>query len=263
VRLRVHTFGPSDGVPVLAVHGVRNHGRRFRRLAGDAYPGARVIAPDLRGHGESGWAPPWDVATHVDDLLETLDVESVAVPVEVVGHSFGGLLAIALAARAPERIRSLTLLDPAAGLDPEVCAAAAAVDLAGEGRAAVWPSRDAAAEAWDSVRPPAGRWARDEDLEAFLMPVGDGRFRLRFSPAAAIGAWSEMARPVAGLGTWAGPVTLVTALREPYVSDGLRGMLRGACGDRLTEVGIDAGHILMWDAPEETARVVAAARPRA
>jgi len=113
------------------------------------------------------------------------------------------------------------------------------------------------------VRPPSGRWARDEDLDAFLVRGEDGRYRLQFSRAAAIGAWSEMARPVAGLGAWHGPVTLVTAERDPYVSDALRAMLRDACGPLLTEVGIDVGHILMWDAPEQTARVVAAARPAA
>lgn len=259
--LATHRFGPDDGVPVLALHGVRNHGRRFRRLAGDAYPDALVLAPDLRGHGASGWEPPWDVATHVEDVVATLDASGVTDPVEIVAHSFGGLVAIGLAAAAPARVRSLTLLDPAAGIAPETCAAAAAVDLAGEGRAAVWDSPEAAAAAWDAVRPPEGRWARDEDLAAFLVGTDDGRYRLRFSPAAAIGAWSEMARPVPGLGAWEGPVTLVTALREPYVTDALRAMLRQACGPRLTEVGIDSGHIMMWDAPEQTARIVAGARP--
>ncbi len=259
--LATHVFGPDAGPPVLALHGVRNHGRRFRRLAVDAFATARVIAPDLRGHGHSGWEPPWDVDTHAADVLETLDALGVAGRVEIVAHSFGGLVACRVAEHAPERVRSLTLLDPAAGLDPVACAAAAAADLAGDGRAASWPSRRAAEDAWTAVRPPAGHWARDEDLDAFLVCGEDGRYRLRFSRAATIAAWSEMARPVAGVGTWRGPVTLVTALGDPYVTDALRGALRDACGPLLQEVGIDAGHILMWDAPEETARVVARARP--
>src|SRR4029077_14752926 len=44
----------------------------------------------LRGHGDSTWDPPWDAATHVADLLETLDAEGVE-RVAVIGHSFGGL----------------------------------------------------------------------------------------------------------------------------------------------------------------------------
>lgn len=144
---------------MLALHGVRNHGGRYRRLAADAYPDARVIAPDLRGHGRSGWEPPWDISTHVADLVETLDAHGVACPVEVIGHSFGGLLACALAGHAPGRVRSLILLDPAAGLDPSVCATAAATDLHGEGRSASWGSVDEARQAWRAVRPREGQWA--------------------------------------------------------------------------------------------------------
>lgn len=100
----------------------------------------------------------------------------------------------------------------------------------------------------------------EEDLDAFLMREGDGRYRLRFSREAAIGAWSEMARVGPSLGHWHGPAALVTALRDPYVSDALRARLREQCRQHLLEVGIDCGHILMWDAPDETARVVRAAR---
>ena len=262
MRLGVHLYGPAAGPPVLALHGVRNHGGRFRRLAADAYADARVIAPDLRGHGQSGWDPPWDVATHVGDVIQTLDDLGVPDPVEIVAHSFGGLIACALVARAPERVRALTLLDPAAGLDPSACTAAAEADLRGEGRAAAWETRREAEAAWSAMRPPSGHWARDEDLDMFLAQDADGYFRLRFSRGAAVCAWSEMARPVTGLGGWRGPVTLVTALRNPYVSDSLRAMLRAECGDLLTEVGIDSGHVLMWDASAQTAEVVAAARRR-
>jgi len=247
---------------VLAVHGVRNHGGRYRRLAADALPDARVVAPDLRGHGRSGWEPPWDLATHVADILETLDALGVADPVEVIGHSFGGLIACAIAAQAPERVRGLILLDPAAGIDPAVCATAASADLHGEGRAGSWASVTEARAAWCEVRPPEGRWACDEDLAAFLARGDDGQYRLRFSRAAAIGAWSEMARPVPTLGCWRGPVTLVTARQDPYVSAALRQRLRHECGPRLSEVDVDSGHILMWDAPAETAEVVRAARAR-
>lgn len=262
VRLHVRTYGPDHGAPVLALHGVRNHGGRYRRLAADAFAGARVIAPDLRGHGYSGWEPPWDVATHVGDLCATLDDLGVADPVEVVGHSFGGLVGMALAAAAPERVSRLMLLDPASGLDPSACAAAAAADLRGEGRAAGWDSLQQARAAWSAVRPPEGQWARDEDLAAFLTRDPDGRYRLRYSREAAIAAWSEMARPVPSLGPWRGPVTLVTALRDPHVSGALRARLRAECGDRLEEIGIDSGHILMWDAPMETAEVLRVARRR-
>jgi len=94
--------------------------------------------------------------------------------------------------------------------------------------------------------------------------VSDARGRWTVPPAllarAGIGAWSEMARVGPSLGHWHGPAALVTALRDPYVSDALRARLREQCRQHLLEVGIDCGHILMWDAPDETARVVRAAR---
>ncbi len=58
-------------------------------------------------------------------------------------------------------------------------------------------------------------------------------------------------------------MTLLTARREPYVSEALRARLRQECGPRLAEVDIDSGHILMWDAPEHTAAVVRPARAAA
>jgi len=262
MRLHAWTYGPPADPPVLALHGVRNHGGRYRRLAADALGDARVIAPDLRGHGRSGWEPPWTRETHVADVLETLDALGVTGPVDVIGHSFGGLIACATAAAAPDRVRSLILLDPAAGLDPAACLSAADQDVRGEGRAASWESVDAARAAWCALRPPQGRWALEEDLAAFLERGADGRYRLRYSRAAAVGAWGEMARPVPGLGDWRGPVTLVTARREPFVTEALRAQLRLHCGRLLEQVDIDSGHIMMWDAPAETAAVVRAARVR-
>lgn len=262
MRLYTQTFGSPSGPPLLALHGVRNHGGRYRRLADDALGDARVVAPDLRGHGRSGWEPPWNVETHVADVLETLDALGITDPVEVIGHSFGGLIACALARQAPTRVRALILLDPAAGLDPEACVAAATADVRGEGRAASWASVEHARTAWAAMRPPEGMWAMDEDLAAFLVRCADGRYRLRFSRPAAVTAWSEMARPVGGLGAWRGPVTLVTARREPFVTVALRARLRGDCGALLHEVDVDSGHIMMWDAPEQTAAVVRAARAR-
>ena len=92
--LQLHEWGDPGAPPVVCVHGVNAHGRRFRRLAeerlADRY---RVLAPDLRGHGGSEWDPPWTIATHVHDLLETVDDAGVR-GADWVGHSFGGRLVL-------------------------------------------------------------------------------------------------------------------------------------------------------------------------
>ncbi len=113
MRLNVHHFGPADGAPLLAIHGVTSHGRRYVDFAELAAPDRHVLAVDLRGHGRSGWEPPWNVDTHLADITETLDAEGVTEPVDVIGHSFGGLLALALVTASPERVQRAVLIDPA------------------------------------------------------------------------------------------------------------------------------------------------------
>ena len=110
--LNLHHYGSPDGAPTLAIHGVTAHGQRYRRLAQEGFPERRWLAVDLRGHGRSTWDGPWTVERHVADLLETLDAEGVE-RVEVIGHSYGGMIALHLLATAPERVTRLALLDPA------------------------------------------------------------------------------------------------------------------------------------------------------
>src|SRR5437773_2536441 len=79
-------------------------GRRFRRLAEERLAQRyRVVAPDLRGHGRSGHEPPWTIAAHLADIVETVAAAGVE-RAAWVGHSFGGRLILELAAREPERV---------------------------------------------------------------------------------------------------------------------------------------------------------------
>ena len=70
-------MGIPGADPVLPVDGVTNTGARYRRPAEDELPGARVPAPDLRGHNHSTRDPPWSAERHVADLLATLDAQGV------------------------------------------------------------------------------------------------------------------------------------------------------------------------------------------
>jgi lipase len=248
--LHVSTFGPPDGRPVLALHGVTAHSGRWRVLA-DALPELRLSAADLRGHGHSPWLPPWHLEQHVADALGVLD-ELGPDPVVVFGHSFGGAVAVHLARAARDRVAKLVLLDPAIGLDPADMLAAAEQARADESypdRAAAWADR-------------AARWPGipdelvDAELEAHLMPDGE-RWRYRYCQSAVVSAWSEMARPAltppSDLDT-----LLLPAARADYVRPEWVEVCRGELGARLQVTEIDAGHVVYLERTGEVAERIRA-----
>ncbi len=251
--LHLHRFGPATGPALLCLHGVTGHGRRFERLATDALAGRRVLAPDLRGHGRSPWQPPWTAEQHVIDLIDLLDAEELET-VDIVGHSFGGLVATHLASAIPEHVGRVCLLDPAIEIDADdALTAAESARLPPS-----WQTIDDAKKARRADRTPAGAEASDADVDEAIERGEDGRYRLRFCPSAAVTAWSEMAGPVVDLRDWPGRLHLVTAGQAPYVSAATREWLSGDLGDRFSETVIDAGHMLYWDAYHETAAEVRA-----
>jgi lipase len=239
---------------VLALHGVTGHGGRFRGLAERGLPELRWLAPDLRGHGHSTWDAPWGVAQHVADLLETLDAEGVE-RCPLVGHSFGGLLAMELAAAAPSRFDLLVLLDPAMGLPGDEIREIAEDVRRDEG----WATREQARAERRADRPEHSRDVVDEDLAAALEEGEDGRFRLRYLRSAVICAWSEIARPVPSLAGWPGRVLLVPGTRADYVGDAQRDSLARDLGDRLRVQGVDSDHMVYWDAFDELVGVLRSA----
>ncbi len=70
------------------------------------------LLPDLRGHGRSAPLPEdGNLETQANDVFELLDRLGWQQPVEIVGHSLGGRVGLAMLERAPQRVASLTLLD--------------------------------------------------------------------------------------------------------------------------------------------------------
>lgn len=248
MSLHVQTHGPADGAPVLALHGVTGHAGRWPGLAAEL-PGRRLVGVDLRGHGRSPWAPPWGLEQHVADVLGALDALGLD-RVPVLGHSFGGAVAVHLARTAPERVARLVLLDPALGLDPGDMLAAAEDTRADE----VYPDRESAradrAERWEGV----DAALVEAELDAHLVRDG-GRWRYRYSRAAVVAAWGEMARPAAvpppGVRT-----LVVEATRADYVTPAWLDACRAELGDDLVVVRVDAGHMLFLERPAEVGAAV-------
>jgi pimeloyl-ACP methyl ester carboxylesterase len=127
VRLRWHrttldgrpaVYGDAgDGPPLVFLHGWGLSARSYARaLPTIAASGARVIAPALPGFGRSapleGEYTFEKLARWVDQLLEHLGVDE---PVAIVGHSFGGAVAVATAWHHRERVRALVLVNSVGG----------------------------------------------------------------------------------------------------------------------------------------------------
>ena len=250
--LQVHEWGDPGAPPVVCVHGVNAHGRRFRKLAEERLAQRyRVLAPDLRGHGGSEWEPPWTLATHAHDLLETLDDAGVR-SADWIGHSFGGRLVLELAALAPERIERAVLLDPAIQLLPHV-----GFDFSERERAdrAYDTPEDPIAERLDSGSPTPREYLEEENRE-HLVQHADGKFRFRYCQAAVVSMYGELCTPPPPPETLRVPTLLVHAGQFGLVREDQLEMYERALGDRIDVVEVPGGHIVYWDAFDETADAV-------
>lgn len=110
--------GEAEGV-VLCLHGLTRNSRDFQVLAADLGRRYRVIAPDQRGRGMSAYADPstYVLPVQLQDTLALLDHLGVDRCV-VIGTSMGALMAVALAATAPDRIAGVVLNDAGPEVDP-------------------------------------------------------------------------------------------------------------------------------------------------
>jgi len=253
--LKTRRWGAASPHCVACVHGVAQHGGVFeemgRRLSED---GHSVLAVDLRGHGESGREPPWSSATHVADLVETLDAAGVE-RVSWVGHSFGGRLVAEAAARESDRSDRLVLLDPGLEVPPARALRSAEIDRLDWSFATIDGAVNALLSSDSVVAAP--RQVVEEYVRADVRKGPDDRFRFSFCPSAAVVAWSEMALP-------APPIALVPTLvvrveRPLFGVDAAHGSrYREALGDLLEAATVPNGHNVLWESPAETIAAVRA-----
>jgi lipase len=249
MRLHVLRWGPDTGLPVVCLHGVMGNAARFRRLVETHLADRDVRAFDLRGHGASGWDPPWNLDAFLADVRETFDAEGIA-QADLVGFSFGGRLALELAARDPGRVRRLALLDPAIHMDPKVAEAFAEASR----QDVSFATADEAVDARMGMLAHASRAEVEEDIAPSLVSGDDGRLRHPVRLSAVVAAYGEMARrpdiPSAH------PTLLVRAA-EGIVDDRQQELLTAALGVRLSVVDVPGSHSVMWDTLAATGQAVA------
>jgi pimeloyl-ACP methyl ester carboxylesterase len=117
-RLRLHyvDWGNSGAPPLVLVHGGRDHCRNWDWVAEDLRRDWHIIAPDLRGHGDSQWSQDgtYMMAGYVYDLAQLIHQQKLA-PVTLVAHSLGGNIALRYAGLYPESVARLVAIE---GLGP-------------------------------------------------------------------------------------------------------------------------------------------------
>lgn len=118
--LAVYEHGPASGVPVVVLHGFTGAAQAMEPLTERLAAGldARIVCPDLVGHGRSEAPDDLDLyrveamAAQVAAVADALDCDTF----HLVGYSMGGRIALTLGCTAPRRLRSLCLIGATAGI---------------------------------------------------------------------------------------------------------------------------------------------------
>lgn len=112
LRLHYADWGNEQAPPLILVHGGRDHCRSWDLIARSLQPHFHVLAPDLRGHGDSDWAKggSYALTEYVYDLSRLVRSTS-ARQVALAGHSMGGMVALIYAGTFPDQVSALVVLD--------------------------------------------------------------------------------------------------------------------------------------------------------
>ncbi|HZD24719.1 MAG TPA: alpha/beta hydrolase [Alphaproteobacteria bacterium] len=117
-RLRLHyvDWGNEGAPPLLLVHGGRDHCRNWDWVADALRRDYHIIAPDLRGHGDSEWVSTGHYALpdYVYDIAQLVHQKGMA-PLTVIGHSLGGMISLQYAGLYPENVSKVVAIE---GLGP-------------------------------------------------------------------------------------------------------------------------------------------------
>lgn len=244
LTLRYVEIGAGAGEPILLIHGYTDNSRSWSLLA-PHLTGRRLIALDLRGHGDSD-APACcygiDTLAHdVGQFMDALGIEKA----DVVGHSLGSMTAATLAAYAPGRVDDLVLISTAPSV-PE-----ASTD---------W--------LWDNV--PGLQRPIDPDSEFMLawywnpLPVDEAFLKLERAESAAapeatwmgvlraltVTDWSPLARRIRA------PVLVLWGDQDSLFDAASQDRVKALFPEARHETFAGAGHNMFWEKPEEVAALI-------
>lgn len=178
VHLHVRRVGEPCVQPVLFLHGIMGHRRdwdAFIDRVGQSYP---VVAPDQRGHGRSGWTGSYRVAEMADDAIALIEHLALG-RVPIVGHSMGAMVGLVVAARRPDLVDRLVVVDIGPG-SMETEFAVQMPEMFEAMGAATYASIDEAVAEWQAGNPLAQPDLLRNYVTHALVSDDEGRLRWGF-----------------------------------------------------------------------------------
>jgi 3-oxoadipate enol-lactonase len=237
--------GPPDGPALVLAGALGTDLRVWDALPAHLPPGLRIVRVAMAGHGASDTAGVRRMADHAGDVLAVLDDRGID-RATMVGLSVGGMVALALAERAPERVASLVLCCTAHRIGTAALWSQRIADVEGKGLPAM---ADAILERWFSAE-----WrAAEPGLLALWRNV-----LARTSPDGytAVCAAIRDADLTEAARRWAGPALCIAGERDgstpPEVVRGLADLMPAA---RFAQID-GVGHIPPVEAPERLGRLI-------
>ena len=248
----------GSGETVVLLHCSASSGSQWRALAGQLQDRFHVIAPDLYGYGASepwGGCGPFSLAAEAESVAAL--IARCAGPVHLVGHSYGGAVALRLALDQPARLHSLTLIEPVAfhllrdAPDPdralleEIHALAAAVSEAvvtGD----YWRGMARFVDYWSGP----GSWVRLPEERRTALCRGIAKVALDFR------AIFAEATPLAACRRIRVPTLVLRGGRSPATTRRIAELLAATLPVARLRTIADAGHMLPLSHREEVNRAI-------
>ena len=186
LQIHYRDWGDSQLPPLVILHGGGNSiSRSWDHVAAALADHFRVIVPDLRGNGESSWAPEYSWQLMLDDTLKLMDGLGVSQTI-LCGHSMGGRIAYMLASQHPARVTRLVMVE-AVPWDPKVRTDDPPIET-------YTTIEDAVAEAYGR-QPYADKDSLRHEVEYGLKQLDDGSWTWRMDPALVRAIWRGQLNP--------------------------------------------------------------------
>ena len=191
LRLHYVDWGNEAAPPLILVHGGADHCRSWDWVARSLQPYFHVVAPDMRGHGDSEWAKgsSYSLSDYVYDLTRLVRSAAIEQPA-IVAHSMGGMISLAYAGTFPERVSRLAVLDgmflPAVAakpIDQQIANWIAQLDRLAERNA---PGFRSISDAAERIRQRNARLTPEQALHLATHGVrknADGSYGWKFDPS--------------------------------------------------------------------------------